>query len=45
MIESKENDNRRNGYGKKTLKTTQGEIEIEVPRDRDGSFEPTIVPC
>ena len=40
----KENDNRRNGYGKKTLKTTQGEIEIEVPRDRDGSFEPTIVP-
>ena len=40
----KENDNRRNGYGKKTLKTTQGEIEIEVPRDRDGSFEPTVVP-
>ena len=40
----RENDNRRNGYGKKTLKTTQGEIEIEVPRDRDGSFEPTIVP-
>lgn len=40
----KENDNRRNGYGKKTLKTTQGEIEIEVPRDRDGSFEPNIVP-
>ena len=40
----KENDNRRNGYGKKTLKTTQGEIEIEVPRDRDGSFEPIIVP-
>ena len=40
----KENDNRRNGYGKKTLKTTQGEVEIEVPRDRDGSFEPTIVP-
>lgn len=40
----KEHDNRRNGYGKKTLKTTQGEVEIEVPRDRDGSFEPTIVP-
>ena len=39
----KENDNRRNVYGKKTLKTTQGEVEIEVPRDRDGSFEPTIV--
>lgn len=40
----KKDDNRRNGYGKKTLKTTQGEIEIEVPRDRDGSFEPLIVP-
>lgn len=40
----KETDNRRNGYGKKTLRTTKGEIEIEVPRDRDGSFEPTIIP-
>ena len=40
----KQNDNRRNGYGKKTLKTSQGEVEIEVPRDRDGSFEPAIVP-
>ena len=40
----KKDDNRRNGYGKKTLKTTQGEVEIEVPRDRDGSFEPLIVP-
>lgn len=40
----KKDDNRRNGYGKKTLKTTQGEIEIEVPRDRDSSFEPQIVP-
>ncbi len=28
----------------KTLKTTQGEVEIEVPRDRDGSFEPQVVP-
>ena len=40
----KETDNRRNGYGKKTLRTTKGEVEIEVPRDRDGSFEPTIIP-
>ena len=40
----KKDDNRRNGYGKKTLKTTQGEVEIEVPRDRDGSFEPQVVP-
>ena len=40
----KETTNRRNGYTKKTLKTSQGEIEIESPRDRDGSFEPVIVP-
>lgn len=40
----KKTDNRRNGYTKKTLKTTQGEIEIESPRDRDGSFEPILVP-
>ena len=39
----KKDSNRRNGYGKKILKTTQGEVEIEVPRDRDGSFEPQIV--
>lgn len=37
-------DNRRNGYGKKTLKTSQGDIEIDVPRDRNGSFEPQVVP-
>ena len=40
----KKTDNRRNGYTKKTLKTTQGEVEIESPRDRDGTFEPVIVP-
>ena len=40
----KNTTNRRNGYTKKTLKTTQGEVEIESPRDRDGSFEPIIIP-
>lgn len=40
----KKDSNRRNGYGKKTLKTSKGEVEINVPRDRDGSFEPVIVP-
>ena len=39
----KKDANRRNGYGKKILKTTQGEVEIEVPRDRNGSFEPQLV--
>ena len=36
--------NRRNGYNSKTLKTTMGEIEIQAPRDRDGSFDPQIIP-
>lgn len=40
----KKTENRRNGYTKKTLKTSQGEIEIESLRDRDGSFEPILVP-
>ncbi len=40
----KSTDNRRNGYGKKTLHTSAGEVEIDVPRDRDGSFEPQIIP-
>ena len=40
----KETPNRRNGYSKKTLKTTAGDVPIEVPRDRDGTFEPAVVP-
>lgn len=39
----KDTDNRRNGYNAKTLKSTYGEIPIQVPRDRDGSFEPLVV--
>jgi putative transposase len=36
-------ENYRNGYSEKTLKTQHGEIAIDVPRDRSGSFEPMIV--
>ena len=36
--------NRRNGRTKKTLRTDQGPMEIEVPRDRSGDFSPQIVP-
>jgi len=39
----KPTDNRRNGKSAKTLRTDQGPMEIEVPRDRDGEFEPQIV--
>jgi transposase-like protein len=35
--------NRRNGVSRKTVKSEDGAFEIEVPRDRDGSFEPRLV--
>jgi len=37
-------DNRRNGHTSKTLKGELGPIEVETPRDRNGQFEPQIVP-
>ena len=40
----KQSTNRRNGYTQKTLKTTTGDVPIQVPRDRDESFEPVVVP-
>ena len=43
--ETKTTENRRNGYIKdKTIKTSFGEMDIDVPRDRNGSFEPQIIP-
>ena len=36
--------NQRNGVGAKTVLTEDGPIRIEVPRDRDGSFEPLLIP-
>jgi putative transposase len=36
-------ENRRNGKGRKTLRTDSGPVDIEVPRDREGTFEPQIV--
>ncbi len=37
------NGNSRNGYSPKTLKTDTAEIDLEIPRDREGSFEPQLV--
>jgi transposase-like protein len=36
-------NNRRNGLSKKTVKTGSGEFELEVPRDRNCSFEPQLI--
>jgi transposase-like protein len=39
----KSHENSRNGYSSKTLKTSSGEVEIEIPRDRKGTFEPQFI--
>ena len=39
-----QSDNKRNGHSTKTLKSQYGEFQIEVPRDRNGEFEPKLVP-
>ena len=36
-------DNYRNGSSKKTVKTSQGHIDINIPRDRNASFDPVII--
>ncbi len=36
--------NRRNGAGQKTLRTVDGPLTVEIPRDRSGEFEPRVVP-
>ena len=46
MSDSENNNlskNYRNGYSKKTVKTQLGEIEVKVPRDRNGEYEPKII--
>ena len=40
---NKETDNSRNGYSEKTLKTSLGDMDISVPRDRKGEFDPQMV--
>ncbi len=40
---NKDTDNSRNGHSTKTMKTSFGEVDIAVPRDRKGEFEPQLV--
>lgn len=42
--QQKFNSNARNGYSTKKIKTSLGESEIHIPRDRDASFNPMIIP-
>lgn len=43
-LSAKETANTRNGYSKKTVKSELGPIELNIPRDRNGEYEPGIVP-
>jgi mutator family transposase len=42
-LAGEEAGNRRNGYGKKTVMTDTGRIELAVPRDRQASFDPQLI--
>lgn len=40
---NKDTDNSRNGYSSKTMHTSYGDMEIDIPRDRKGDFEPQVI--
>lgn len=41
--QNKETDDSRNGYSHKTVTSSMGDIDLDIPRDRRGEFEPQIV--
>lgn len=43
-ISEKETPNSRNGYSKKTIKSELGPVELNIPRDRNGEYDPKIIP-
>jgi transposase-like protein len=43
-LSEKETTNSRNGYSKKNVKTEFGNVDIDVPRDRNSEFKPQIIP-
>jgi transposase-like protein len=40
----KNSGNSRNGFSKKTLKTNLGEVPLDIPRDRNATFDPIVIP-
>lgn len=42
-LETDDQPNRKNGFSKKTIKSSVGAFELDTPRDRSGSFEPKLV--
>jgi transposase-like protein len=43
-LEESPEPNRKNGRGRKVVKTPVGNVELETPRDRNSTFEPELVP-
>ena len=42
-LDEDEGPNRKNGKGRKKVKTSMGQVEIATPRDRNGTFEPELI--
>lgn len=40
---NKKTENSRNGYSPKTVRSIHGEMDLDIPRDRDGDFEPELI--
>ena len=41
---NKETDNSQNGHSRKTMRTNYGDMDIAIPRDRKGVYEPQLIP-
>ena len=40
---NKETDNSRNGHSSKTMHTSYGDMDVAIPRDRNGDYEPQLI--
>lgn len=40
---NKDTDNSRNGHSKKTMHTSYEDMEVAIPRDRNGEYEPQVI--
>lgn len=40
---NKDTHNSRNGYSKKTMHTSYGDMDLNIPRDRNGEYEPQVI--
>ena len=40
---NKETDNSRNGHSRKTMHTSYGDMDVAIPRDRNGEYEPQLI--